>query len=247
MPMALSALTPVPCYTKCLNHKGVMSSINDALRKAQQEKDLQALRYGGILARSREGKTFLGTRLVWRSCFMVVLIFLAIAGLSWLDFGEERIPERQEAPAPPLLPRPRQGPSPVDAPSLYDRAREHHRLGHVQDAKRLYLELLKQDPGHVEALNNLGVIYMETGDLSSARGAFEKAIRLRPGFVEPFYNLACLHAARGEINNSLSYLKRAISLNPEAREWARMDRDLEGLRGLREFEKTIKMAPKDQV
>jgi len=126
---------------------------------------------------------------------------------------------------------------------LYDKARQHYRKGRMQEAKRLYKDLLQQDPGHVEALNNLGVIYMQTGDFSSAREVFEKAIRLRPGFADPFYNMACLHAVKGEIESSLSYLKRAISLNPVAREWAKTDPDLGNLRVFEAFEKIVMMTP----
>jgi len=246
MRTASSDFVPVPSYTRCLSREGVMSSINDALRKAQQEKDIQGVRYGSILARSTEKEKTSGRRVVWRACFTILVILLAFAGFSWLDSGLKQEPLRRDTSTPRAVSYPRQGSSRVDTSSLYERAREHYKSGEIREAKRLYMELLKLDPGHVEALNNLGVIYIQTGDFSSAQKVLEKAIRLRPSFVDPFYNMACLYAARGELDKSLSYVERAVSLNPAAREWARIDRDLEGLRGLNAFKKIMKTTQSDQ-
>ena len=91
----------------------------------------------------------------------------------------------------------------------------------------------------MDALNNLGVIYIRDKDYLAAQRSFEKAIRLKPGHVDPHYNLACLHAIKGEVKQSLAHLKKAVSLDHSARDWARRDTDLTNLRGVSEFEEII--------
>jgi Tfp pilus assembly protein PilF len=95
------------------------------------------------------------------------------------------------------------------------------------------------DPRYVDALNNLGVIYIRDKEYMAAQRNFEKAARLKPDYVDAHYNLACLHAIKGEATQSLAHLKRAVSLDNSARDWAQKDTDLENLRGLPEFEAII--------
>ncbi len=129
----------------------------------------------------------------------------------------------------------------ANAKELYDKARAFHKSGRLQDSKRLYQETLKVDPGYVEALNNLGVIYIYERDYREARIILEKAIRLKPDYVDPYYNLACVYALEGAIAQSLTYLKRADLLDQAVRGWARKDTDLEKLRGVPEFEEMIRI------
>ena len=91
------------------------------------------------------------------------------------------------------------------------------------------------DPGYVEALNNLGVIYIREGDFDAAKENLEKAVRLNPRHVESYYNMACLYAIKGEAEQGLEYLKKAVSLDSNVREWAREDSDLQNLNSSEEF------------
>ena len=111
-----------------------------------------------------------------------------------------------------------------------------HDLGELEKPGKLYEKTLRLDPGHVEALNNLGVIYLQRKDLASAQENFLKAIRLRPQSADPHYNLACLYALKGELTLGMAHLKKAASLERSAKVWAKEDKDLENLRSLPEFE-----------
>jgi tetratricopeptide (TPR) repeat protein len=121
----------------------------------------------------------------------------------------------------------------------YERARRFHTEGRLEEAKRLYEETLQLDPGHVDTLNNLGVIYMRKKDYLAAERNLEKAVRLKPRYAEPFYNLACLKAITGDTKRALAYLQKAFSLDPTVRDWAQKDADLETLRQLPEFKELI--------
>ncbi len=128
---------------------------------------------------------------------------------------------------------------PTNVKQLYYRARSFQKSGQLNDAKHLYQKALKADPKYADALNNLGVIYIQEKKYKDAQTNFEQAIRVNPGDADPYYNLACVYALKGEIELGLAHLKKACALNRSAIKWAKTDTDLRNLRGLPEFDKII--------
>ena len=127
-----------------------------------------------------------------------------------------------------------------DAEQLFKRGRIFQKSGRLNDAKRVYKMALKADPVYVDALNNLGVIYLHEKNYNAAQANFEKAFRLAPRNVDPCYNLACVFALKGDTKQGILYLKKACLLNADAKNWARTDNDLKNLRGMPEFEKIMR-------
>ena len=255
-----------------------MSHINEALKKAQKERDVHSLTYSGIIAASGRKRRILSGKTIWWTFPLIIVIFLAFFYDSWLDFTASQTPETFEkdqerfqstpkgtGPAKPqenVSAKPReiglrkrqetiraklgkigqrklQETDPGKTQEIYNKARKLHKKGRLGEAKRLYEETLRIDPGYVDALNNLGVIFIGKRDYVAARRSLEKAVRLKPRYAEPFYNLACLNAIRGDIKLALAQLKKAVSLDPTVRDWARKDTDLESLRHLPEFRELI--------
>jgi len=212
-----------------------MSYIHEALQKAQKEKDAEYPKYRRIFLVPKGKPGTFAVRPIWLISLLVIL--LAFALYSWLDSGGKEI-----VAAPKNL-KPEANPSPeivVDVKEFYDRARHFHKMGRLKDARGLYQKALTLDEGHVYALNNLAVIYIQEGDYSEARENLENAVRLKPEYVDPHYNLACLYALKGEVKKSLDHLKTAVSLDKSVREWARKDRDLQNLRGVPGFEEIMR-------
>ncbi len=171
---------------------------------------------------------------------MIVLgvILLAFTLYSWLDFtGKKAVPASEEV-KPAIQPEPT---DPAQAEEFYKRACLLHRSGRLEDAKGFYQKALMLDANSVNALNDLGVVYMQGRDYAKAQQSFEHAIQRKPDYVDAYYNLACLHALKGEKIRSLTHLKRAISLDSSVREWARSDRDLHNLKGQPEFQELIEV------
>jgi tetratricopeptide (TPR) repeat protein len=257
-----------------------MSHINEALRKAQKDRDAHSLKYAGILSSGKEDNRAPWRRTLFWSALLLMLILLAFTSYSWWDSRGKEIlgrsdkkalakrpqagrvatvkPSLPKSPGRPKTSLPKTVGSPKGSPQkaaasargseqkaarsarvFYEKAMRFQKRGRLQDAKRFYQEALRLDPGYVDALNNLGVIYIRDKDYTAAQRMFEKATRLKPAYVDAHYNLACLHAIKGEVTQSLAHLKKAISLNQTARDWARKDADLENLRGLSEFEAII--------
>ena len=247
-----------------------MSHINEALRKAQKDRDARSLEYTGILSSGKEQKrTFWKRALLWGS-LLLIFILLAFTSYSWWDSRGKRSlapPDKKARATRPqagkvdrvktsrsetaerakdslqktaLSARGSNQNAANSAKAFYERALRFHKRGRLQDAKRFYQEALRLDPSYVDALNNLGVVYIRDKDYTAARKSFERAIQLQPGYVDSYYNLACLYAIEGDERQSLDHLKKAASLDRAAKDWAQKDTDLENLRGLPEFEEIVK-------
>ena len=244
-----------------------MSYINEALKKAQKEKDAGYLKGGGLLvAGSKDRKRSHVRHLFW-SLLIILLVLCALFTYFRFDSQPQQIyvtPQPRPQPKPVPKPKPKPKPKPVPKPkpkpkievppspsqadkidelkNIYEKARLLHKNGRLEAARRLYQETLRLDPGYVDALNNLGVLYIHEKDLPAARRYLEKAVKLDPGHAEIYYNLACLHAILGEVRRSLAYLKKAIALNHEVREWAQADTDLINIRDLPQFKEIVQQS-----
>jgi tetratricopeptide (TPR) repeat protein len=208
-----------------------MSFIHEALKKAQKEKDARYREHDEIVSTAGHKPRIFSRKALWGGSFL--LISLAFTAYLWLPSGGKQPPIREPA-TPKATPQPKSVENPV---ALFEKAGLLQKNGRLQKAKGLYEETLSLDPDHVDALNNLGVIYIHDKDYSAARAFFAKAIRQRPGYVDAYYNLACLHALKGELAESLSHLKKAVTLDKSVKDWARTDSDLQNLRGVPEFER----------
>jgi tetratricopeptide (TPR) repeat protein len=126
-----------------------------------------------------------------------------------------------------------------DAKIIYEQALQRQREGKLKEAKELYEKVIKIDPRNVQALNNLGVIYMNMKTYKWAIMRFNDAIKIKHNYPDAHYNLACLYAQKNDATRSLLYLKNAIRYNPEVRHWAENDGDLNTMVDLPEFKKLL--------
>ncbi len=212
-----------------------MSYIREALLKAQKEKDARYPRYQRFFPSPRRTAGTFSLRPLWLISLFVIVLGLAL--YSWFDSGNKGVISSPEDPNSEV--RPIREIS-VNAKDCYDRARHFHKMSRLEEARGLYQKALLLDPGHVSALNNLGVIYIQEGNYLAAQESLEGAIRQEPEYVDPYYNLACLYALKGERMKGLAQLRKAASLEKSVMDWAREDRDLQNLRGMPAFEEIIK-------
>lgn len=126
-----------------------------------------------------------------------------------------------------------------DPKRLYAQALEKQREGKLEDARKLYQEVIRRQPRNIKALNNLGVVHMKMKRYKWAIIRFNEAVKIKPDYVDAHYNLACLHAQLNNKSKSLDYLKKAIALNPDARSWAAQDGDFKGMVNLAEYKEII--------
>ncbi|HDQ03439.1 MAG TPA: tetratricopeptide repeat protein [Deltaproteobacteria bacterium] len=234
-----------------------MSYINDALRRLQKEKGSPYEAYTHLVnasvkkpQRSRKLLSLVGILIVF--CFAgAMILFLnsldskRVQGVSYtVDWPQKpsvaQKPESAKKETEPLKKRIVPVQQKVtkqrgDAKVIYAQALRQHREGKLDDARRLYKEVLGIDPKNVSALNNLGVIYMKQKDYKNAQASFNKALNIKSRYVDAHYNLACLYAQKKEMDKSLFYLKNAIEFDPQVKLWAKNDKDLKFLHDLPEF------------
>lgn len=125
----------------------------------------------------------------------------------------------------------------ADAKKIYAQALQKHQEGKLEEAKELYKKVIKLDSRNIEALNNLGVVYMNKKVYKWAIIRLNDALKIKHDYPDAHYNLACIYAQNNDSNKSLSSLKNAIKYNPQARKWASEDKDLKVLADLPEFKK----------
>ena len=234
-----------------------MSFINDALKKAQQEKDSRYAGYGALISTPNPAPGKNAGKMKWAAAAVLAAV-LCGAGLFALSQHQPATgvsknkpaaplqadarapvpPVTQPAPAAQASPAPAQPPV-LDVKAAYREALDLQLANSPAKAEGLYRKIIAADPNHTDALNNLGVIVMAGGNRQEAIGLFTKVIALKPDSADAHYNLACIYANLEDSKNALEHLEKAVAINPELRKWASRDEDLQNLRALPKFKKII--------
>ena len=152
-----------PCYIRWQIN---MSYIIEALKKAQKEKDSHLIHYIGAIKGRSEQKGTLGRKILYFSILILLLILLVFVPYSWLDLSVEKESPKKEHNKTIKIEEPD---SDIGVSALYEKAGQLYKDGNFQEAKELYEAALSLDPGYVEALNNLGVIYIREKNYTKAK------------------------------------------------------------------------------
>ena len=91
---------------------------------------------------------------------------------------------------------------------------KNHQEGKIDIAQELYNQVLKIDPNHSQALNNLGVIFKVLGEHQKAKDCYEKAIEINPNYSDAHNNLGMIFKELGENQKAKSYYEKAIEIDP---------------------------------
>lgn len=223
-----------------------MSYINDALRRAQNEKDGRYAHYGAILSAPLPGRRRSRKGIFIFAGVVAVCAAAALSFTFWSGISSQFFPSKPDRPAVQSAVDNKMPGQAAQIPAagaqvsadpavLYRTALEAQRGGRLDEAESLYRKLLESHPVHSAALNNLGVIYLARGRMQEAVGFFNLALAQEGATADPHYNLACIYARMNDTARAIGYLRTAVSMDPRAREWARTDQDLSALRSNREF------------
>ena len=90
-----------------------------------------------------------------------------------------------------------------------------HQAGRLAEAKRLYAEVLSQEPQNVLALHLLGVIEYQEGDARRASELIGQAVALRPDYAEAHSNLGNALRDQGKFEEAVAACRRALALKPD--------------------------------
>ena len=99
--------------------------------------------------------------------------------------------------------------------SLMIKAERFMQIGDYENAKKLYLEILNNEPENAKAYNKLGVISAREGNLQEAKHRFLKALELNPRLSSAASNLGNIYFEADDLKKAEEFYKKAISLNPD--------------------------------
>lgn len=92
-------------------------------------------------------------------------------------------------------------------------------------------------PDNASVRNNLGVSLMRIGQFDRARQQFQRLIDQTPDRSQPFFNMAIAYALERQHAEAMTWLRQATQrCSPQEAQHRLMDSDLDGLRGLPEFQ-----------
>ena len=88
-----------------------------------------------------------------------------------------------------------------------------HQQGNLNEAKKIYEDILKINPNLAEIHLNLGVIYKSMNKLKEADESISKAISLKPNFILAHYHMGNTKYKLKKFDESEYIYKKVISLN----------------------------------
>jgi tetratricopeptide (TPR) repeat protein len=96
----------------------------------------------------------------------------------------------------------------------FERAVKYQTAGNLDEAAKYYLAVIAQNDRHVEARNNLGLLYRARGETALAIEQFRRALAIDPRYVAARNHLAVLLIDAGRVADARRELDEGLSLDP---------------------------------
>ncbi|MDD5761576.1 MAG: tetratricopeptide repeat protein [bacterium] len=101
------------------------------------------------------------------------------------------------------------------AGELYSTGMTYFFGGRPREAEKVYQEVLRINPGHLAAMNNLGNIYVDQRRLPEARALFLRALAIDPEYMKANYSMGVLLFYEGDLAGAGERMRKVLSLNPQ--------------------------------
>jgi len=105
-------------------------------------------------------------------------------------------------------------PARAGAPN-FDETVRLHECGFLQEAARRYRAILAADPGHCQALGNLGLVCLQQQNIDEAIGLFRRALDCNPASAEAHANLADALLVATEFEEAIANYRAALYIDPD--------------------------------
>jgi len=103
---------------------------------------------------------------------------------------------------------------PAGIDSLFKQALSLHQQGSLQEAERLYRQVLEQDANHPDSLHLLGMIGYKCGHPEPAVKLISQAISLKSDEAVYHSNLGVVMSSLGKLDEAIQSYQRAVALRP---------------------------------
>jgi len=97
---------------------------------------------------------------------------------------------------------------------LFQTAQEAKARGDLEQAAQAYLEVIRRDPGMVNAFHNLGIVYFSQKKYGDAIPVLEEALRLNPRLVGAYVVLGLAHYELDQPQKAVAAFQAAHRLDP---------------------------------
>ncbi len=133
-------------------------------------------------------------------------------------------------------------------PISLQNAIQHYREGRYDDTERACLDIIAQQPNHVEALHLLANVLFQNGRIEQSLEFANRAAQLRPGDSHFHFNLGISLVKLGRLDEAEVSYRRALAVSPDNAEahfnLANLCRDRQRTNdALRHYEQAIKANP----
>ncbi|OWK41909.1 tetratricopeptide repeat protein [Fimbriiglobus ruber] len=99
---------------------------------------------------------------------------------------------------------------------LFTRARKHQFTNDLSEAVQCYRRLIEMAPDHIDALCQLGIIFLKLERAADAEEYLRRFLRLRPQSVDGLSNLGVALAQQGNYDEAIACFRKAADLRPRA-------------------------------
>jgi len=96
----------------------------------------------------------------------------------------------------------------------FDQAQQLHESGQLDQAKRIYDQLIAQGERLSESWNFVGLIHYQKQQFEEALTSWQKAVALDSNYVDPLLNASYIYLGQGKVSEASAVLKRAYQLAP---------------------------------
>jgi predicted O-linked N-acetylglucosamine transferase (SPINDLY family) len=96
----------------------------------------------------------------------------------------------------------------------FAQAVSRHQAGDLDEAERLYREILDATPTHSGALSNLGVVTARKGDVAEAARLYREAIAANPNQIDAHFNLGNVFRKTGRPQEAVGCFQTVLRIDP---------------------------------
>lgn len=128
-------------------------------------------------------------------------------------------------------------------------AAEHHKEGRLEEAERLYRQILRANPRNFDAIRMLGRVALSAKRNADAERLFRRALRLAPDFTGAMMDLARVLKEQNRFEEAIDLHEKVIELepkNPQAHFQLAATLAPAALtyRAIEEYERALELSPK---